>query len=51
MAPHLKIIASAGSSEKIEYLKKLGVDVAFNYKTEDANKVLRKHGPIDMYAL
>jgi NADPH-dependent curcumin reductase CurA len=51
VAPHLKIIASAGSPEKIEYMKKRGVDVAFNYKTEDANEVLKKNGPIDMYVL
>ncbi len=47
VAPHLKIIASAGSDEKVEGLKKCGV-VAFNYKTQDANEVLKKEGPIDM---
>ena len=47
VAPHLKIIASAGSDEKVEGLRKRGV-VAFNYKTQDANEVLKKEGPIDM---
>ncbi|KAI0826371.1 hypothetical protein BC629DRAFT_1434809 [Irpex lacteus] len=47
-APHLKIIASAGSDEKVEGLRKRGV-VAFNYKTQDANEVLKKEGPIDIY--
>lgn len=49
-APHLKIIASAGSDEKVEGLRKRGV-VAFNYKTQDANEVLKKEGPIDMYVV
>ncbi|KAI0701981.1 hypothetical protein BC835DRAFT_145666 [Cytidiella melzeri] len=49
VAPHIKIIASAGTDEKVEGMKKHGVDVAFNYKTEDAKEVLRKHGPIDIY--
>ena len=51
VAPHLKIIASAGSPEKIDILKKVGADVAINYKTEDVAKVLREHGPIDMYVV
>ena len=46
--PNIKIIASAGSPEKIKILKNVGVDVAFNYKEEDTEKVLRDHGPIDM---
>jgi hypothetical protein len=30
----LKVIASAGSEEKVAFLKELGADVAFNYKTD-----------------
>ncbi|KAJ7609803.1 alcohol dehydrogenase [Roridomyces roridus] len=45
----LKIIASAGSEEKVEFLRKLGVDVAFNYKTVDTRGVLEREGPIDIY--
>ncbi|KAG9227210.1 hypothetical protein PLEOSDRAFT_1113387 [Pleurotus ostreatus PC15] len=45
----LKVIASAGSDEKVEFMKKIGVDVAFNYKTTDTVKVLEEHGPIDIY--
>lgn len=48
--PNLKVIASAGSPEKIAILKEIGVDVPFNYKEQDTAAVLREHGPIDMYA-
>jgi NADPH-dependent curcumin reductase CurA len=30
----LKVIASAGSEEKVAFLKELGADVAFNYKND-----------------
>lgn len=46
----LKVIGSAGSDEKVKFLKELGVDVAFNYKTTDLRDVLKKEGPIDLYA-
>lgn len=29
----LKVIASAGTDAKVNYIKSLGADVAFNYKT------------------
>ncbi|KAJ7017827.1 hypothetical protein C8F04DRAFT_1278731 [Mycena alexandri] len=45
----LKVIASAGSEEKGEFLRSLGADVAFNYKTTDTRAVLQKEGPIDIY--
>ncbi|KAJ8474584.1 hypothetical protein ONZ45_g15904 [Pleurotus djamor] len=45
----VKVIASAGSDEKVEFMKSIGVDVAFNYKTTDTTKVLEEHGPIDIY--
>ncbi|KAK1230320.1 hypothetical protein PQX77_006593 [Marasmius sp. AFHP31] len=45
----LKVIASAGSEEKVKFLKDLGVDVAFNYKTTKTSDVLAKEGPIDIY--
>ncbi|KAG9048320.1 hypothetical protein FS837_000254 [Tulasnella sp. UAMH 9824] len=46
----LKVIGSAGSDEKVKYLKEeLGVDAAFNYKTEDLKDVLKREGPIDIY--
>lgn len=44
-----KVIASAGSEEKVKFMKEIGADVVFNYKTNDTNEVLRKEGPIDMY--
>ncbi|EJD41682.1 NAD(P)-binding protein [Auricularia subglabra TFB-10046 SS5] len=45
----LKVIGSAGSREKVDYLKSLGCDVAFNYKEEDVSDVLKREGPIDIY--
>ena len=42
------MIASAGSEEKIAFLRSIGTDVAFNYKTEKTLDVLRWEGPIDM---
>lgn len=45
----LKVIASAGSEEKVQFMKEIGADVAFNYKTTDTAEVLEKEGPIDIY--
>jgi NADPH-dependent curcumin reductase CurA len=44
----LKVIASAGSEEKVQFMKEIGADVVFNYKTTDTREVLKKEGPIDM---
>jgi NADPH-dependent curcumin reductase CurA len=44
----LKVIASAGSNEKVEFLKELGADIAFNYKSTSTREVLEKEGPINM---
>lgn len=44
-----KVIASAGSDDKVEFTKKCGADVAFNYKTTSTADVLKEHGPIDLY--
>ncbi|KAG0164762.1 hypothetical protein DFQ28_007707 [Apophysomyces sp. BC1034] len=47
----LRVVGSAGSDDKVEYLKTLGFDGAFNYKTEDINAKLRELCPkgIDIY--
>ncbi|KAJ7318173.1 hypothetical protein DFH08DRAFT_971639 [Mycena albidolilacea] len=45
----LKVIASAGSEEKVKFMQSIGADVAFNYKNTDTGAVLEKEGPIDMY--
>ncbi|KAF9247116.1 NAD-P-binding protein [Melanogaster broomeanus] len=45
----LKVIASAGSDEKVAFMKEIGADVAFNYKTTKTSEVLEKEGPIDVY--
>lgn len=48
-ADGLKVIASAGSDEKVAFMKSLGADVAFNYKKENVYEVLKKEGPVDVY--
>lgn len=40
-----KVVGVAGSDEKVAYLKKLGYDVAFNYKTESLEESLKKASP------
>jgi NADPH-dependent curcumin reductase CurA len=44
----LKVIASAGSEEKVKFMKEIGADVAFNYKATSTDEVLEKEGPIDV---
>ena len=44
----LKVIASAGSDDKVAFMKELGADVVFNYKKESTKEILAKHGPINM---
>ena len=50
-AEGLKVIASAGSEDKVEFLREIGADVAFNYKTTKIAEVLAKEGPINMLAV
>ena len=45
----LKVIGSAGSDEKVQYVKSLGADHAFKYHTSNVSEELRNHGPIDIY--
>ncbi|KAI3608982.1 alcoholde hydrogenase [Moniliophthora roreri] len=45
----IKVIASAGTDEKVQECREMGADVAFNYKTMDTAEVLEKEGPLDMY--
>ena len=45
----MKVIASAGSDDKVDFIKSVGADVAFNYKTARTRDVLAKEGPIDVY--
>ena len=42
------MIASAGSEDKVQFLREIGADVAFNYKTTKTAEVLAKEGPINM---
>ncbi|KAG8895471.1 hypothetical protein FRC01_012344, partial [Tulasnella sp. 417] len=48
-AEGLRVIASAGSDSKVEFLKEIGVDVAFNYKKQDLSTVLKESGGVDIY--
>jgi NADPH-dependent curcumin reductase CurA len=36
-----KVIASAGSDEKVKFMKEIGTDVAFNYKTTRESSIIR----------
>ncbi len=47
-AEGLRVIASAGSDEKVEFVKSLGADVVFNYKTTKTRDVLEKEGLVNM---
>ncbi|KAG9040847.1 hypothetical protein FS837_013039 [Tulasnella sp. UAMH 9824] len=48
-AEGLRVIASTGSDSKVEFLKEIGVDVAFNYKKQDVGTVLKEEGGVDIY--
>ena len=47
-AEGLKVIASAGSEEKVQFVKSIGADIAFNYKTTKTREVLEKEGLVNM---
>ncbi|PIL28118.1 hypothetical protein GSI_09769 [Ganoderma sinense ZZ0214-1] len=48
-AEGLKVIASAGSDDKVAFVKSIGADVAFNYKTTSTREVLDREGPLNLY--
>jgi len=45
----MKVIASSGSDAKVEYMRSLGADFSFNYKTTSYSDALAKHGPIHVF--
>ncbi|KAF7341785.1 Zinc-type alcohol dehydrogenase-like protein PB24D3.08c [Mycena sanguinolenta] len=45
----LKIIASAGSNAKVDFMKQIRADIAFNYKPTNTRELLEREGPIDIY--
>lgn len=47
----LRVIASASTDSKVGFMKEIGADVAFNYKTTETREVLAKEGPINMWAV
>ncbi|BGP04945.1 NADP-dependent oxidoreductase RED1 [Rhodotorula toruloides] len=44
----LFVVGSAGSDEKVAFLKEIGFDIAFNYKTDSTQQILQQHPP-DIY--
>ena len=40
-----RVIATAGSAEKVAALKQLGADVAVNYKTDDIAAAVKSFAP------
>jgi NADPH-dependent curcumin reductase CurA len=44
----MKVIGSAGSAEKVQYMKDCGADIAFNYKDVNTAEILKKEGPINV---
>ncbi|KAI0827338.1 NAD-P-binding protein [Trametes gibbosa] len=48
-ADGLKVIASAGSDDKVAFVRSIGADVVFNYKKESTRDVLEREGPIDIF--
>jgi NADPH-dependent curcumin reductase CurA len=47
----LRVVGTAGSDDKVEFLKSIGFDDAFNYKTENISEALSRTCPngIDIY--
>ena len=47
----LRVVGCAGTDEKCKWLKELGFDHVFNYKTADVNKALKEGAPkgVDCY--
>ncbi|KAJ7886738.1 hypothetical protein B0H13DRAFT_896904 [Mycena leptocephala] len=45
----LKVIGSASTDAKVEFMRSIGADAAFNYKTTSVAAALKEHGPIDLF--
>ncbi|KAF7332653.1 ADH-zinc-N domain-containing protein [Mycena kentingensis (nom. inval.)] len=45
----LRVIASASGDKKVEYIRSLGADVAFNYTTTPVGEALAAHGPLNYF--
>jgi NADPH2:quinone reductase len=44
-----RVLATAGSPEKVELCRQLGASVAVNYKTDDLDAALDEFGPVDVW--
>lgn len=45
----LKVIGSAGSAEKVQWMKEIGADEVLNYKEQSTLEVMKKAGGIDIF--
>jgi NADPH-dependent curcumin reductase CurA len=43
------VIGSASTDAKVEFMRSIGADAAFNYKTTSVAAALKEHGPIDLF--
>ncbi|KIY66728.1 NAD(P)-binding protein [Cylindrobasidium torrendii FP15055 ss-10] len=48
-AKGMKVIASAGSDSKVEYMRSLGCDLPFNYKKTHYQEFLSQNGPVNLF--
>lgn len=44
-----RVLATAGTKDKVQACRQLGATVAVNYKTDDIDEALAKFGPIDVW--
>jgi NADPH-dependent curcumin reductase CurA len=45
----MKVIASAGTDAKVEYMRSIGADFAFNYKTEGSTTPLSQYPAFNVF--
>ncbi|KAF7352352.1 Zinc-type alcohol dehydrogenase-like protein PB24D3.08c [Mycena venus] len=45
----LKVIGSAGTDAKVDFIRSIGADVVSDYKTTPFAAALQEHGPIDLF--
>jgi NADPH:quinone reductase len=44
-----RVMTTGGTEEKVQLCRKMGANVAVNYKTGDVDDALRKFGPVDLW--
>jgi NADPH-dependent curcumin reductase CurA len=48
MRDGMKVTASSGSYEKVQFAKECGANISFSYRTANTEEVLAMEGPIDV---